>query len=78
MPRYTFDDIRASFDLLASLYAEFYLEQPEPPETGQPYRAAQLLEVLGRLREPLNEHDKRRFDRLLEEIVAMKLRAANS
>lgn len=74
---YTFDDIKDAVTMLADLYAELYLEQPEPPASEEPYHASELLKALGRLRDPLNEYDRQRFDRVLEELVGRRIKQAS-
>jgi hypothetical protein len=64
--------------LLADVYVDCYLNNPEDPSPDEPYLPGRLLEVIGHLRVGLSEGDGRRLDRVVEKINETKLRRFES
>ena len=74
---YTFDDIKGTVTLLTALYTDLNSVELAAGH-GKPAVSHEILNVLGVLREPLNNDDKRRFDLVVDKLIETRLNAQNS
>jgi hypothetical protein len=61
----------------ADLYSDVNAAELSVPD-GKPAVSHYVLEILGTLRRPLNDDDKRRFDLVVDRVVEMKFRPNDS
>jgi hypothetical protein len=71
---YSFDEIKGAITLLTALYSDVNAAELAIHH-GKPAVSRYVLDILGVLRQPLSDDDKRRFDLVVDRIVEAKLRA---